>query len=600
MTNDGLLDGFTMRLDHEPTPIVLVRMRNRLIGPLKVMRADVGGVRDQNPEIGFPKSMAEMHAIPVSAVSGQTGHLVTRLRVWPSDQMMGPEEGREIQIEAITGLLPERVRADLTPISLYSSDEIVQFVVRQISVRRERREAKVKFTERLTSAEMPEGIVERITGILSKLDDAAPSVKALFDAVATDPRHEARIDTAISRRVEEAVESKAAQINSRVQERVQALSKTQERLLEEIDCKRAELRMMESNATEEIARKQRESEEEIDRRLRELSELEATVREDLQEVADKLEEGRCSIIREFLTLRPLLGTVESGDSMRKERAEAPAEWNIAAPRRLPAEGELSEMDFLQRFENHAKQSGFDYEAEVYRAFHLSAKKDAMILLSGPSGTGKSSLPRLCAEALAGEEGAEDFLSVDVAPNWMGAEDFLGYLDVQDDRFVPAAGGVFTFLARAASEDREAGSSSAMHVLWLDEIDLARPEHYISNVMQALAQTPPHRTISIFDPTIFRLGDSTAHFASLPRGPNLVFVGTMKLDETVTTLSPRFLDRANVIEILAPRQVPALSRTQMLDGDIKGRRRHPTSSRRGTAGYHRPVTPGISGVLRRFG
>lgn len=119
MTNDGLLDGFTMRLDHEPTPIVLVRMRNRLIGPLKVMRADVGGVRDQNPEIGFPKSMAEMHAIPVSAVSGQTGHLVTRLRVWPSDQMMGPEEGREIQIEAITGLLPERVRADLTPISLY-------------------------------------------------------------------------------------------------------------------------------------------------------------------------------------------------------------------------------------------------------------------------------------------------------------------------------------------------------------------------------------------------------------------------------------------------------------------------------------------------
>lgn len=74
------------------------------------------------------------------------------------------------------------------------------------------------------------------------------------------------------------------------------------------------------------------------------------------------------------------------------------------------------------------------------AFHPSAKERAPVILGGVSGAGKSSLPVLYAEILAGQEAARSFVAVDVNPSWTSPADLLGYTDALEHRFVPAASG----------------------------------------------------------------------------------------------------------------------------------------------------------------
>ena len=56
------------------------------------------------------------------------------------------------------------------------------------------------------------------------------------------------------------------------------------------------------------------------------------------------------------------------------------------------------------FCKHVEASGFKYRRIDLASFHLSVKCSDLTVLGGLPGTGKSSLPRLYAEALAGEEG----------------------------------------------------------------------------------------------------------------------------------------------------------------------------------------------------
>ncbi len=80
-----------------------------------------------------------------------------------------------------------------------------------------------------------------------------------------------------------------------------------------------------------------------------------------------------------------------------------------------------------------------------------------------------------------------------------------------------------------------------HFAILDEMNLARVEYYFSDFLSAMESDAP----IWLTPESEDEDTDLPHALSLP--PNLLFVGTVNIDETTHAFSPKVLDRANVLE-----------------------------------------------------
>jgi hypothetical protein len=185
------------------------------------------------------------------------------------------------------------------------------------------------------------------------------------------------------------------------------------------------------------------------------------------------------------------------------------------------------------------RGGF-YSATLVAQYELAVQESRLVVLAGPSGTGKT---RLALEA-AGELGALSCL-VAVRPDWHANEDLLGYLPpFPGSRFSSTAAS--EFIRRAAIEADAASAEQRpprpFH-LCLDEMNLARPEHYLAELLSKM-EVPDGRVQ-------FHSGGEDAGFpAELPYPPNLVIIGTVNLDETTLPISAKILDRAAYLVVEA--------------------------------------------------
>jgi hypothetical protein len=197
------------------------------------------------------------------------------------------------------------------------------------------------------------------------------------------------------------------------------------------------------------------------------------------------------------------------------------------------------------------RGGF-YSATLVAQYDLALQESRLVVLAGPSGTGKT---RLALEAAA-ELGAVSCL-VAVRPDWHANEDLLGYLPpFPGSRFSSTAASEFI---RSASIEADAAAAEQrvprpFH-LCLDEMNLARPEHYLAELLSKM-EVPGGRVS-------FHTGGSEAWCAS-PASPdgdagfppdvaypaNLVIVGTVNLDETTLPISAKILDRAAYLVVEA--------------------------------------------------
>ena len=95
---------------------------------------------------------------------------------------------------------------------------------------------------------------------------------------------------------------------------------------------------------------------------------------------------------------------------------------------------------------------------------------------------------------------------------------------------------------------------------LEELNLAQPEFYLADIIQAISRAPNNQFISVFDPNAVRVDDPLRSFARLEVAPNLIIVGTVNFDETTRQLSMRLLDRCNLIEFAVDESLPVLGVT----------------------------------------
>ena len=177
---------------------------------------------------------------------------------------------------------------------------------------------------------------------------------------------------------------------------------------------------------------------------------------------------------------------------------------------------------------------FRISDDVIRRYHLAMSTRGFVILSGVSGTGKTWLAAAYAEAVR----AKDKL-VAVDPSWSSNEDLLGYLSPLDGFYhhTPFS----EFVQEAANEWEHASTVGRtpreFHVI-LDEMNLARVEHYFSRFLSAMELRSRYGTA--------RLDLAPGHTVTLC--PNLKFAGTVNIDETTHGFADKVYDRAQLVEL----------------------------------------------------
>ena len=219
--------------------------------------------------------------------------------------------------------------------------------------------------------------------------------------------------------------------------------------------------------------------------------------------------------------------------------DAPEETFAAAfdpaagePLTVSQHGEQTFRLLLSRF--RASNPRFRIADGVIRRYHLSMSTRGFVILAGQSGTGKTWLAQAYAEAV----GARAKL-VAVDPSWSSNEDLLGYLSPLDGFYhhTPFSEFVQDAAREWDSANNHAKTAREFHVI-LDEMNLARVEHYFSRFLSAMELRS-------------RQGSAMLDLApghSIVLSPNLKFAGTVNVDETTYGFADKVYDRAQLIEL----------------------------------------------------
>ncbi len=174
-----------------------------------------------------------------------------------------------------------------------------------------------------------------------------------------------------------------------------------------------------------------------------------------------------------------------------------------------------------------RAAGFTFPEEMIKNYYICLKTKPFVILAGISGTGKTQITRLLAKAFAAH-----YDIVPVSSHWDSDEDLLGTFDAASGKHVDTR---FTRVIRAAHACWRQKRDELFFVC-LDEMNLARVEHYFARFLSAMeGSTPEERRIHLD-------GGETLNWP-----PNLFFVGTVNMDETTYAFSDKVLDRANSIE-----------------------------------------------------
>ena len=189
--------------------------------------------------------------------------------------------------------------------------------------------------------------------------------------------------------------------------------------------------------------------------------------------------------------------------------------------------------------------GFDYSEELIKNFYLSLKTKPFVILSGISGTGKSKIVELFAEAIGANYKNKRFTLVPVKPDWSDATDLLGYRNIES-KFTP---GIITSVAYEAMKHPD-----KPYFICLDEMNLARVEYYFSDILSLMESRKLNDdgeiiTENLLKEVQFGKGDIEAidKYGDVYIPENLYIVGTVNMDETTFPFSKKVLDRANTIE-----------------------------------------------------
>ncbi|MDF9843738.1 MULTISPECIES: AAA family ATPase [unclassified Paenibacillus] len=200
--------------------------------------------------------------------------------------------------------------------------------------------------------------------------------------------------------------------------------------------------------------------------------------------------------------------------------------------------------YLHQIQSHIRRQGFFFPEHLIENFYLSLKAKPFVILAGISGTGKTRLVKLFAEALGATRDNGQFSLIPVRPDWSDPADLLGYKDLSG-RFQPGP------ITKVLVDARQPENRHKPYFICLDEMNLARVEHYFSDMLSVL-ETQEWRegaiqTQDLISPTLLDTPEDQETYGGLGIPENVFLIGTVNMDETTHPFSKKVLDRANTLE-----------------------------------------------------
>lgn len=207
-----------------------------------------------------------------------------------------------------------------------------------------------------------------------------------------------------------------------------------------------------------------------------------------------------------------------------------------------ADRQTKEEEFLDQLMQEARDMGLVYDESDLINFHTAVKSNALTILAGMSGTGKSKLVQAYVKALGLDSNQQ--VMIPVRPSWTDDSDLLGYVDIKNMIYRPGDSGLIDALIQAQHQDNR-----KLYVICFEEMNLARVEHYFSQFLSVLEMEPSRRKLQLYSKNMeHQVYNSTTYGPEVQIGNNVIFIGTVNLDESTYHFSDKVLDRANVISL----------------------------------------------------
>lgn len=199
-------------------------------------------------------------------------------------------------------------------------------------------------------------------------------------------------------------------------------------------------------------------------------------------------------------------------------------------------GIVMPVSSIEEIHKYITSKGFQFEPWQIAAYVTALRTKPFVILAGVTGTGKSKLPKLVSDATG-----DDSKLISVRPDWTDSSDVLGYRSLNGE-FNP--GQLLEFIKKATK------SPDKHHVCIIDEMNLARVEHYFAEILSRIEDRRKTSNGGFESSRLLgqELSGDDAHWSSYGLPSNLAIVGTVNMDESAHGFSRKVLDRAFTIEL----------------------------------------------------
>jgi len=193
-----------------------------------------------------------------------------------------------------------------------------------------------------------------------------------------------------------------------------------------------------------------------------------------------------------------------------------------------------------------QSKGYYFPAYLTTQFYTALKTKGFVILSGLTGTGKTKIVQELAELL--DSSKKNFLFLSVRPDWRDSKPLLGYYNPLTGKYQRTQ--LLDFILSAIEDYNENKENAMPYFVLLDEMNLAHVEYYFADFLSVLESGRDKKgftsgSIKLHDIEKIEKEEGIPKELFLP--PNLYIIGTVNMDETTYSFSPKVLDRAFTVE-----------------------------------------------------
>ncbi|WP_207650811.1 hypothetical protein, partial [Sulfobacillus thermosulfidooxidans] len=200
-------------------------------------------------------------------------------------------------------------------------------------------------------------------------------------------------------------------------------------------------------------------------------------------------------------------------------------------------------DDFEDFLTFIESKGLIYDFDDLVLFFAGLSAGQFVVLGGTGGIGKSSLAYAYSEFIKLKNNQSQYVWLTVEPSWVSTEQIVGYYDQQIRLFCPSATNLADLLVHAKQ------FPDIPHIVCLDELNLGRVEHYLAPVLSLKEHNDFSNGWTFYASSLVsQCLNANSYPPQVYLGNNVLWIGTINMDEASYALTEKFMDRVLYIPL----------------------------------------------------